>query len=123
MSDEGRRSSPPPPPPDPMATQTGSYPAVPRVPETTEQRALRIALQARTDIGREPTRRDPGSGLWRDIAEIREMVSAILARLDAADAASAKWTSRAARVLWRAVETLIPLGIAWLLLWLSGHWR
>lgn len=124
MSDGERRSSPSPPPPGPMGT--GSYPAVAGpVPEDKSSRALRIALEGRRQIGHPPVEatRDPGSGMWMVLAEVRRDVARVLAVLEAADATAASGKSVAARVAWRIVETLIPLGIGVFLLWLSGWHR
>lgn len=121
------RSSPP--PPDPAAHRTGSYPAVsadvPMRGESTAERALRISLHNREQIGRAPVDAtgDPGAGLWAAWAKTQAVCLKVLAWTEAADKASASRGGVAARIVWRAVETMIPLAIGWLLLWLSGWHR
>ncbi len=136
-------------PADPV-TRTGSHPAIavdrpspPPSPQHSspewfvwaEQRFRSIerdALHAREtatrledQIGRPPVpaAKDPGAGMWLILADVREDCTKILAKLDAADNASASRGGAASRIVWRAVETLIPLAIGWFLLWASGWHR
>lgn len=76
-------------------------------------------------IGRPPipAAKDPGAGMWLVLADVRVDCTAILAKLDAADAASATRGGWAARVGWRALETVIPLGILALIGWAAGFHR
>ena len=131
--------------PHAVATRTGSFPAISERPSpppppphgTPEwyawierqirglQRDLAQALPLVAQIGRPPipSTGDPGDGMWAMLAGVRDDLTKVLAKLDAADQLSATWGGRASRVAWRAVETLIPLGIGWALLWLSGWHR
>lgn len=131
MNEEGRRSSPHPPPPatpyPASVTGTGQHRALvvsdPDRPESTAERALRISLENRRQIGRPPVAatNDPGEGIWVAVAEVKSDCKEILRRLDAQDAASARWGGAAGRVIWRLVEVIIPLLVGAVILWASGH--
>lgn len=136
-------------PPVEASTRTGSFPAISERPsppppplsgspewyawaakrieaaERAAHRALETAETLKDQIGRPPVpaSKDAGAGMWLILADVREDCTKILAKLDAADIASASRGGAASRVMWRAVETLIPLAIGWFLLWASGWHR
>lgn len=131
------------------ATRTGSFPAITERPSPppppasgtpewfrwVEKRlasveagvvgALSLTEHLAGQIGRPPVpaAKDPGAGMWLILADVREDCTKILAKLDAADAASATRGGWAARVGWKALETLIPLVILALLAYFAGFHR
>lgn len=121
------RSSPP--PPEPSVTRTGSLPAVSMDvamrPETIAERALRISLHNRSQIGHAPVEAtgDPGEGLWAAWAKTQAVCLKVLAWTEAADKASEMRGGWSARIGWKVLETLIPLGIIALLAWVAGFHR
>lgn len=76
-------------------------------------------------IGRPPipAMKDMGAGMWLVLADVRADCTRILEKLDAQDAASATWGARLARIGWKLVETLIPVGVLAFLAWLAGFHR
>lgn len=121
------RSSPPPPDPASPALRTGSYPAVVSDvrPESTADRALRISLQNRDQIGRPPVEAtgDPGAGLWATMAKVQSVCLQVLAWTKAADEAEARRGGWVARIGWRSLETLIPIAIVAIIAWAAGFHR
>lgn len=83
------------------------------------------ASHLEAQIGRPPipAAKDPGAGMWLVLADVRTDCTAILAKLDAADAASATRGGWAARVGWKALETVIPIAILAVLAYLAGFHR
>jgi hypothetical protein len=129
------RSSPPPPPPENHrvtlpSIRTGSFAdggldgAAARA-ETPGERALRIALQTREDIGRPPVEAtgDPGSGLWAVVAKMSMNMAKIVAWTEAADQAASKRGSAAATAGWILAKTVITLAVGAAAVWLSGFHR
>ncbi len=120
----------PPPPRPPLRSNTGNYPAVT---EDDAARALRISLATRSMVGQPPDgakKGDKGSGLWERIVGIEESIDhmgADIGRvLGILDADAAKRTSAAAvasRVIWRIVETLLPVAVLAGLAYLAGFHR
>lgn len=121
------RSSPPPPDPSgATTTRTGSFPAVTSdARESVAERALRISLQNRDQIGRPPVEAtgDPGAGLWATMAKVQSVCLQVLAWTKAADEAEARRGGWAARIGWKALETLIPIGVLALIAWAAGFHR
>lgn len=131
------------------STRTGSFPAITERPSpppppmtntpewfTWASRQIRDAVrdaafaragmeQLSAHVGRPPVAatKDPGSGMWVTLDEVRTTCVRVLAWTEAADRAAASGKGIAGRVGWKVVETLIPLGIGVFLLWLSGWHR
>lgn len=125
-------SPPPPRPAEPLHRQpTGS--GQQRLGETDAQRALRIAVNVRDELGKPPNgaiKGSIGSGIWAVIVEIQrtlELTQQTLTQVRDELAAERKAREQrggwAARVGWRVIDTLIPAAVTMGLLWVSGHIR
>jgi hypothetical protein len=122
----GTHSSPPPPPPELGRGTLSSDPADMTLrAERTDERALRIALENRRQIGRPPNDviGDPGTGMWVPLSEVVRTSRELLAWTRSADRSGAQRGGAVSRILWRIVEVTIPLVLGWFLLWLSGWHR
>jgi hypothetical protein len=133
--DYGPPSSPPPVPPRPQSQphwdpeDTGQY----RPPDETEiQRALRISLETRANMGRKPNPlvKFRGTGMWEFIGDMHEgmnlmtsKIEEILTKLKAAEEKKDTRFGWLTKALWKGLETTISFGVLWFIAYMMGFHR